>query len=68
MKRILLDKLPDILPDRMRSFIGDSKVYDSSCSPEARVYYIEKGSGYYLKRNDAGALAAEARMTGYFHS
>ncbi|MBQ3016622.1 MAG: aminoglycoside 3'-phosphotransferase [Clostridia bacterium] len=68
MKRILLNKLPPFFPERLLSFIGDAKVYDSSCSPEARVYYIEKGSGYYLKRNAVGALASEAKMTEFFHT
>ncbi len=44
-----------------------ARIYDSSCSPEARVYFIERDGGYYLKRSAAGTLAREAQMTGYFH-
>jgi kanamycin kinase len=42
-------------------------VYDSSCSPEARVYFIDKDGGYYLKTCGAGTLKREAEMTAYFH-
>ena len=40
MKRILLDKLDIVLPRDMRRLCEGAKVYDSSCSPEARVYFI----------------------------
>ncbi len=43
-------------------------VYDSSCSPEARVWFIDRDGGYYLKRGTAGQLKREAQMTEYFHS
>ncbi len=43
-------------------------VYDSSCSPEARVIYIEKDGGLYLKSAPEGTLACEADMTRFFHS
>ena len=68
MKRTLLDTLPCELPDEIRRFIGGARVFDSSCSPEARVYYIEKGEGFYLKRGASGALEREALLTRYFHS
>ena len=68
MKRTLLDTLPCEFPDDIRHFIGGARVFDSSCSPEARVYYVEKDEGYYLKRGGAGTLEREALMTRYFHS
>ena len=40
-------------------------VYDSSCSPEARVWFLEPG--YYLKRAPKGALQREAEMTRFLH-
>ena len=55
------------LPPEWLSFVGDAPVYDSSCSPEARVYYIQKGSGYYLKRAPHASLAREAALATYFH-
>ena len=68
MKRTLLENIPCALPSELARFVSGAKVYDSSCSPEARVYFIDKDSGYYLKTSDFGALAREARMTSYFHS
>ena len=68
MKRTLLDKVPDGLPDELGEFLADAKIYDSSCSPEARVYFLDKDGGYYLKVAAAGTLAREAQMTDYFHS
>lgn len=68
MKRTLLDTLPEIFPEDVIQFARGARVFDSSCSPEARVYYIEKDGGFYLKRSAAGALQREALMTSYFHS
>lgn len=68
MKRTLLKRLPDDLPQHIEHFISNSDVYDSSCSPEARVYFIDKDSGYYLKTSAKGTLEKEADMTAYFHS
>lgn len=67
MKRTLLTRLPVDIPSEIASFIGNSTVYDSSCSPEARVYFIDKDGGYYLKRSAKGSLEKEAQMTAYFH-
>ena len=68
MERRLLSALPDGLPREIIKFIGGAPVYDSSCSPEARVYYIDKGEGLYLKRGALGTLSREAEMTSYFNS
>lgn len=68
MKKALLKGIPLALPKEIESFISGSDVYDSSCSPEARVYFIDKGDGYYLKAAPAGTLSREAQMTSYFHS
>ncbi|MBE6645205.1 MAG: aminoglycoside 3'-phosphotransferase [Ruminococcaceae bacterium] len=68
MKKTLLENIPCGFPDEIRTFIKGHDVYDSSCSPEARVYYIDKDKGYYLKSSAKGALANEAAMTSYFHS
>ena len=43
-------------------------LYDSSCSPEARVYFIDRDGGYYLKSAPKGTLATEAALTRYFHA
>lgn len=68
MKRTLIDKIPFELSLDASKLISGAPVWDSSCSPEARVYYIEKDGGFYLKESGAGALAKEAVLDGYFHS
>jgi len=42
--------------------------FDSSCSPEARVIYLERDGGLFLKSSAAGTLAREAAMTRFFHT
>ena len=68
MKRILIEK-PDlpIFPKEAAEYIDGAPVYDSSCSPEARVYFIDKDCGYYLKASPVGTLKKEAEMTDYFN-
>ena len=68
MKKTLIERIPYFIPEEITRFIGNSKIFDSSCSPEARVYFIDKGEGYYLKLNKTGELKREAEMTSYFHS
>ena len=67
MKRTLIDGLPQELPEEILAFSLGARVYDSSCSREARVYYIERGGGYYLKTSARGTLSGEALMNAYFH-
>lgn len=60
-------------PPVFHPFLNNAKIFDSSCSREARVIFIEKGGpaaggGLFLKSADKGALAQEAVMTEYFHS
>ena len=66
MKRTLLEAPPYGLPLSALNFIGDARIYDSSCSPEARVYFIDKEDGFYLKTAPLGTLKREAEMTQYF--
>jgi len=67
MKRTI-SILPEDIPQPLRGFAADATVYDSSCSPDARVYFLDKGDGFYLKKAAKGALQNEAAMYGYFHS
>lgn len=67
MKKTLIEKIPIILPDSIAKLVSGAKVFDSSCSPEARVYFIDRDGGYYLKRGAGGSLEKEALMTEYFH-
>lgn len=67
MKRtpVLLD--PRRFPARFRPLLDGADLYDSSCSPEARVYYIDRDGGCYLKTAAKGALETEASLTRFFH-
>ena len=67
MKKTLIQKIPLELPCEIRRLTEGARIFDSSCSPEARVYFIDRDGGYYLKNAEAGALKREAEMTGYFH-
>ncbi|MBQ8345298.1 MAG: aminoglycoside 3'-phosphotransferase [Clostridia bacterium] len=67
MKRILLSGLPEGVPVRLWERWNGAPVYDSSCSPEARVYFIDRDGGYYLKTAAAGSLGREAAMTDYYY-
>ena len=68
MKKTLTDKIPFALPEEISRFLEGAKIYDSSCSPEARVYLIENNVGCFLKSAAPGTLKKEAEMTAYFHS
>ena len=68
MKRTLTTIATGSLPLKIRALADGAAVYDSSSSPEARVYFIDRDGGYYLKIGEVGSLAREARMTDYFHS
>lgn len=68
MKKTLLPGIPEGLPRDMERFVAGAGIYDSSSSPEAKVYFVDKENGYYLKASGRGALEKEAQMTGYFHA
>ena len=67
MKRSLIDSIPVELPSEIFDLISAYPIYDSSCSPEARVYFIDRDGGYYLKISETGTLSREAKMNEYFH-
>ena len=66
MKRTEIFELPNV-PPQISDLFRDARVFDSSCSPEARVYFIDKGEGLYLKTAAKGSLLREARMGEYFY-
>ena len=68
MNKTFLNGIPSEIPEDIRRFISTANIYDSSCSPEAKVYFIDRGDGYYLKCSGKGKLEREYRMTEYFHS
>ena len=55
------------LPLLANGLCEGASIYDSSCSPEARVYFLDRDGGYYLKTCSEGSLKREAEMTAYFH-
>ena len=67
MKRtpVIIDA--NTFPAEYRALLTGVPVYDSSCSPEARVWFIDRDGGYYLKAAAAGSLASEAAKTRFFH-
>lgn len=67
MKRTLITPDLTVFPAVYRPLLTSAAVYDSSCSPEARVYYMDRDGGYYLKSAPAGSLRAEAEKTRFFH-
>lgn len=67
MKRIPISISPDLFPTRFHSYLECAHIFDSSCSPDAKVYYIDKGDGFFLKTAPKGTLAQEAAMTEQYH-
>lgn len=52
-------------PSELHGFLQSGKIFDSSCSPEARTLYCD--AGYYLKSAPKGSLASEAKLGRLFH-
>ena len=68
MNRQLITPARDDVPEVFRPLLDGAHIYDSSCSPQAQVWFIAKDVGYYLKRSAAGTLKKEAALTEFFHS
>ena len=66
MKKTKIDGVLDV-PQEFSEFLSGAEVFDSSCSPEARVFFIKKKGGLYIKTAEKGTLQREALMTDYFH-
>lgn len=62
--------IPDLaqFPEEFHPLFQNTPVYDSSCSPTARVWYLDRDGGLFLKSAPAGSLEKEAAMTRYFHT
>ena len=56
------------LPEEAARLLEGAALYDRSCSPEARVVFVEKDGGLYMKTAAAGTLQTEAAMTAYYHA
>lgn len=57
----------DEIPSEFHSFLQDAGIFDSSCSKAARVWFLDKNSGFYLKTAPKGSLEKEAALTSFFH-
>lgn len=68
MKRKRIQVNTSDYPKKILNLMKDSQVYDSSCSKEAQVLYIDKDGGYFVKKAMKGALNTESLMTEYMHS
>ncbi len=68
MKRTPITPELSDFPADYRPLLAGAAVYDSSCSPVARVYFVDRDQGYYLKVAPGGMLAREAMMSRYFHT
>lgn len=68
MKRTLISPDFATFPEEFHSLFSGCPVYDSSCSPDARVFFLDRDGGLFLKSAPAGSLKTEADMTSYFHS
>ena len=55
------------IPTQFHAYLQGASLFDSSCSPAARVFFLDKGPGFYLKTAAKGTLAREAAMTSFFH-
>lgn len=66
MKRTLLNVNLSEFPEQIKKYFIDCDVYDSSCSPQARVLLADKNGGYYIKSAEPKTLEKEAKMTDYF--
>ena len=67
MKRKIVFADPEAFPDGLKQFICTHRIYDSSCSQEARVWYLEGREPLFLKSAPAGTLKTEVGMTRFLH-
>lgn len=67
MKKTPFTPDPSEYPSVLRPFFVGADVYDSSCSDAAKVIFIDRGDGLYLKRAESGSLEKEVALTRYFH-
>ncbi len=58
----------DDYPAELHSVLRGAKLFDSSCSPNAKVIFVDKGEGYFVKTAPKGTLSREAALMRYIHS
>ena len=67
MKRTRIHLEIENIPPQFHSLLAGAEIYDSSCSEAARMLFIDRDGGYFLKSAPRGALKTEADMTAFFH-
>lgn len=67
MKRTPITMQGNNFPEQLHELLEGAKLFDSSCSPEARVWLVDKQDGFFIKSSAAGTLQKEAAMTEFFH-
>ena len=62
--------VPDLslIPEVFHPLLRDCPVFDSSCSRDARVLFLDREGGLYLKTAKGGSLRQEAQMDAWFAS
>lgn len=68
MKRTAIQPQLDSIPAVFHPLLQNTRIFDSSCSQDARVFFLETEGGLYLKSAPRGSLRQEAAMDKYFHS
>lgn len=68
MQKIPIQPDLSLFPEAFHSLLDGCAVWDSSCSQNAHVYFIEKDGGLFLKSAPNGSLSQEAQMAAFFHS
>ena len=66
MRKIRINVNLNDFPEEIRPYVERARVFDSSCSPEARVWFLDFEGGLYLKSAKRGSLRKEAVMDEYF--
>lgn len=67
IKIVDVSSFPEDIHSLIERSIERSAMFDSSCSPEARVYFLDVDGGFYLKTSNSGSLKKEALMDDYFY-
>ena len=67
MERKPVTAAAEEFPAFVRPLLMGARVYDSSCSSAAKVWFLDRDGGYYLKRAPAGTLKKEETLTRFFH-
>ncbi len=67
MNRKLIKPNLNDFPKIFHPLFKNADVYDSSCSSEAKVVFVDRDGGYFLKCAPKGTLAIEAELTRFFH-